>query len=734
MWVFALSFLSNLGSKLAVPFERAQANPRVARGLAASGSALQKLRIIKLGTPLLVLACLAMITLPIPPFLLDILFSFNISLSMVVLLVAIYTKRPLDFGSFPTVLLLTTLLRLALNVASTRVILLHGQDGTAAAGKVIEAFGYVVMGGSYTVGLIVFAILVIINFVVVTKGAGRISEVTARFTLDAMPGKQMAIDADLNAGLINQEQARERREEVAREADFYGAMDGASKFVKGDAIAGILILFINVIGGIIIGTVFHDLSLADSAQIYTLLSIGDGLVAQIPSLLLSVAAAIIVTRQTKSKKEMGQQVVYELFNDARTMFIVGAVLFVMGIVPGMPHVAFLSLAAIAIIIGLIIRHRKAVAAAAAAAAPPPAPVEPSPDQRELSWEDVSEVDVIGLEVGYRLIPMVDKAQGGELLNRVKGVRKKLSQDLGFLIPPVHIRDNLDLGPNSYRITLMGVTFGEADIQPDRDMAINPGQVFGRVPGIATKDPAFGLEAVWISKQDNDRALGLGYTVVDCSTVVATHLSQILANNCASLIGQEEVQNILDIVAKTQPKLVNGLVPAIVNLGLLTKLLQNLLNEGVPVRDMRTILETLVEYGPKSQDPEVLTAACRIGLRRLIIQDIVGGDLVIPVITLSPDLEKVLHKSLETGGAEGVGIEPGLADRMQKSLYEATANQEMAGEPAILLTSGILRSTLSRFVKNTIPGLRVLSYQEIPDDKQIKIVSVVGNTAAQAQLR
>ncbi len=734
MWVFALSFLSNLGSKLAVPFERAQANPRVARGLAVSGSALQKLRIIKLGTPLLVLACLAMITLPIPPFLLDILFSFNISLSMVVLLVAIYTKRPLDFGSFPTVLLLTTLLRLALNVASTRVILLHGQEGTAAAGKVIEAFGYVVMGGSYTVGLIVFAILVIINFVVVTKGAGRISEVTARFTLDAMPGKQMAIDADLNAGLINQEQARERREEIAREADFYGAMDGASKFVKGDAIAGILILFINVIGGIIIGTVFHDLSLGDSAQIYTLLSIGDGLVAQIPSLLLSVAAAIIVTRQTKSKKEMGQQVVYELFNDARTMFIVGAVLFVMGIVPGMPHVAFLTLAAIAVIIGLIIRHRKAVAAAAAAAAPPPAPAEPSPDQRELSWEDVSEVDVIGLEVGYRLIPMVDKAQGGELLNRVKGVRKKLSQDLGFLIPPVHIRDNLDLGPNSYRITLMGVTFGEADIQPDRDMAINPGQVFGRVPGIATKDPAFGLEAVWISKQDNDRALGLGYTVVDCSTVVATHLSQILANNCASLIGQEEVQNILDIVAKTQPKLVNGLVPAIVNLGLLTKLLQNLLNEGVPVRDMRTILETLVEYGPKSQDPEVLTAACRIGLRRLIIQDIVGGDLVIPVITLSPDLEKVLHKSLETGGAEGVGIEPGLADRMQKSLYEATANQEMAGEPAILLTSGILRSTLSRFVKNTIPGLRVLSYQEIPDDKQIKIVSVVGNTAAQAQLR
>ena len=700
-----MGFLTNLGTKVATPvqgaLDRARANPKVARGLALGDSAVKKVRMIKLGTPLLVLACLAMVTLPMPPFLLDILFSFNISLSMVVLLVAIYAKKPLDFGSFPTVLLLTTILRLALNVASTRVILLHGQEGTAAAGKVIEAFGYVVMGGSYTVGLIVFAILVIINFVVVTKGAGRISEVSARFTLDAMPGKQMAIDADLNAGLINQEQARERRAEIAREADFYGSMDGASKFVKGDAIAGILILFINVIGGIVIGTIFHSMPISEAATVYVLLSIGDGLVAQLPSLMLSVAAAIIVTRQNNSEKEMGQQVVSELFSSA--------------------------------LIGLFIRHQQKVAAQAALA-PPPEPVEPAPDQRELSWDDVSEVDMIGLEVGYRLIPMVDKAQGGELLNRVKGVRKKLSQDLGFLIPPVHIRDNLDLGPNSYRITLMGVTFGEAEIQPDRDMAINPGQVFGRVPGIPTKDPAFGLEAVWITKQDNDRALGLGYTVVDCSTVVATHLSQILANNCASLIGQEEVQNILDIVSKTQPKLVAGLVPNIVNLGLLTKLLQNLLHEGVPVRDMRTILETLVEYAPKSQDPEVLTAACRIGLRRLIIQDIVGGDLIIPVITLSPDLEKVLHKSLETGGAEGVGIEPGLADRMQKSLYEATANQEMAGEPAILLTSGILRSTLSRFVKNTIPGLRVLSYQEIPDDKQIKIVSVVGNASPQQQLR
>lgn len=615
-------------------------------------------------------------------------------------------------------------------MASTRVILLHGQDGTAAAGKVIESFGNVVMGGNYTVGIIVFTILMIINFQVVTKGAGRIAEVSARFTLDAMPGKQMSIDADLNAGIIDQDTARQRRIDVTREADFYGSMDGASKFVKGDAIAGLLIMIINLVGGIVIGSM-AGLSIAESATIFAILTIGDGLVAQIPSLLLSVASAIIVTRQSSSKTEMGQQVVSELFSKPKTMYIVSGVLFTMGIVPGMPHLAFIMLSAICALIGLLIKRaevRKEIEAQKAAAQKANAAKNgaPVPDQKELSWDDVSEVDVIGLEVGYRLIPMVDKNQSGELLNRVKGVRKKLSQDLGFLIPPVHIRDNLDLGPNFYRITLMGVTFGEAEIQPERDMAINPGQVFGEIPGLKAKDPAFGLDAVWIAKQDNDRALGLGYTVVDCSTVIATHLSQILANNCASLIGQEEVQNILDIVAKSQPKLVNGLVPSVISLGLLTHILQNLLNEGVPIRDMRSVLETLVEYGPKSQDPEVLTAACRIGLRRLIIQDIVGSENTIPVITLAPDLEKVLHKSLETGGSEGIGIEPGMADRIQRSLMDATANQEMEGEPAILLTSGMLRSTLSRFVKNTIPGLRVLSYQEIPDDKQIKIVSVVGN--------
>lgn len=728
-----MAFLGGLKQKITAPMsalgKKARQNSKVARGLAIGSTAYKKAAAINLGTPLLVLACLSMITLPLPPTLLDILFSFNIALSMIVLLVAIYAKRPLDFGSFPTVLLLTTILRLSLNVASTRVILLNGQNGTAAAGHVIESFGNVVMGGSYTVGIIVFAILVIINFVVVVKGAGRIAEVSARFTLDAMPGKQMAIDADLNAGIINQDQARERRLEVTSEADFYGSMDGASKFVKGDAIAGILILFINLVGGIVIGVFQYDLTMAESAHVYTILSIGDGLVAQIPSLLLSVASAIIVTRQSGQKKEMGQQVSGELLGNPKVLFIVGTILLVMGIVPGMPHMAFGLLAIICFGAGKFLKYRQEQALLAASKIPSKAELEAKGgklDQKELSWDDVSEVDVVGLEVGYRLIPLVDKKQNGELLSRIKGVRKKLSQDLGFLVPPVHIRDNLDLAPDAYRITMMGVTFGEAQVQPERDMAIDPGHVFGKIEGISTQDPAFGLDAVWIAKKDNDKALSLGYTVVDCATVIATHMSQVLSNNCASLLGQEEVQNILNLVAKNQPKLVNGLVPSVVSLGLLTHILQSLLSEGVPVRDMRTILETLVQYAPRSQDLEVLTAACRIGLRRLILQDIAGDEKVIPVITLAPDLEKVLTKSLETGGASGIGIEPGLADRLQKSLESSSADQEMKGEPSILLTSGVLRSTLSRFVKNTIPALRVLSYQEIPDDKQIKIISVVGN--------
>ncbi|MFT6667445.1 MAG: flagellar biosynthesis protein FlhA [Cognaticolwellia sp.] len=687
----------------------------------------QKLNLLSgLGTPFLVMAALGMVILPMPAILLDILFSFNIALSLVVLLITVYTLKPLEFGSFPAVLLIATILRLALNVASTRVVLLEGHEGPDAAGKVIEAFGSVVIGGNYAVGLVVFAILIIINFVVVTKGAGRIAEVTARFTLDAMPGKQMAIDADLNAGFITADQARERRVEVTSEADFYGSMDGASKFVKGDAIAGILILFINIVGGLIIGMVQHDLSFDRAVEIYTLLTIGDGLVAQIPGLLLSVGTAIVVTRQNTSQ-DMGEQVSSQL-GQGKSLYIASGVMFVMGIVPGMPHVAFLTFA---ILIGSIafFSNKYKVAKAAQLVedthAEEAQSIKQEAEVKDLGWDDVNHVDIIGLEIGYRLIPLVDKAQGGELLNRIKGVRKKLSQEFGFLVPAVHIRDNLDLDPNSYRISLMGVTVGEAEIRHDNELAINPGQVFGKLDGIATKDPAFGLDAVWIKQEQREHAQSLGYTVVDSATVLATHLSQILTNNTAQLLGHEEVQNLLDMLEKSYPKLIEGLIPDVLSLGTIVKVLQNLMNEGVAVRDMRSIIQTLVEYGPKSQDPEVLTAAVRITLRKFIVQELVGPTVEVPVITLSPELEQMLHQSMQMAGDDGAGIEPGLAERLQKSLTDGAQQQEMAGDTPILLTSGILRSVLAKFVKYTIPGLRVISYQEIPDDKQIKIVSAIG---------
>jgi flagellar biosynthesis protein FlhA len=676
------------------------------------------------GTPMVVLATLGMVVLPMAAWLLDILFAFNISLALVVLLVAVYTKRPLDFAVFPTVLLIATLLRLALNVASTRVVLLEGHNGGNAAGNVIEAFGSVVIGGNYAVGLVVFLILMIINFVVVTKGAGRIAEVSARFTLDAMPGKQMAIDADLNAGIIDQEQARERRADVTNEADFYGSMDGASKFVKGDAIAGILILFINILGGFIIGVAQHDLSFAQAAEVYTLLTIGDGLVAQIPSLLLSIAAALVVTRQN-TEADMGEQVSMQMFKDPRVMIICGSILFIMGIVPGMPHLAFLTCAAVCLGAAWMRHKGDAKKASETALQPASSSSNVSSEPKELGWDDVQPVDVIGLEVGYRLIPLVDKSQGGELLARIKGVRKKLSQDLGFLVPAVHIRDNLDLGPNQYRITLMGVTYGESEVFHDREMAINPGQVFGKIEGQPTTDPAFGLEAAWVATEQREHAQTLGYTVVDSATVVATHLSQLLTNNASSLLGHEEVQNLLDMLGGNLPKLVEGLVPDTMTLSTVVKVLQNLLNEGVPIRDVRSIVQTLVEYGPKSQDPDILTAACRISLKRLIVQELIGSEAELPVITLSPDLEQILHQSMQAAGNDGAGMEPGLAEKLQVSLTEACQNQEMAGQPAILLTSGILRSSMSRFVKTAMPALRVLSYQEVPEDKQIRIVSSVG---------
>ncbi len=677
-----------------------------------------------LGAPLLLVMMMAMIVVPLAPIVLDMSFTFNIALALVVLLVTIYTPRPLDFGLFPTILLVATLLRLALNVASTRVVLLEGHTGTDAAGQVIKAFGDFVVGGNYAVGMVVFAILVIINFVVITKGATRISEVSARFTLDAMPGKQMAIDADLNAGLIDQEEARTRRDEIAAEAEFYGSMDGASKFVRGDAVAGILILFINIIGGLVIGMVQHDLDFSQAARNYTLLTIGDGLVAQIPALLLSTAAGIITTR-VSSSQDMGNQVLFELFANPRPLAITASILGIMGIIPGMPNFAFLSSALLCGAVAWWIHHRNKEKKIEREK---PAPVA-EPEVKDLSWDDVTPVDAIGLEVGYRLIPMVDKEQGGQLMGRIKGVRKKLSQELGFLIPAVHIRDNLDLPPTSYRLTLMGVTVGEAEVYPDKELAINPGQVFGSIDGIPTRDPAFGLEAVWIDPVNRDQAQTMGYTVVDPNTVVATHLSQQLQSHANELLGHEEVQHLLDKLASSAPKLVENLVPDTLSLGVVVKVLQNLLAEGIPVRDIRTIAETLAEYGSRSQDPDVLTNAVRLALGRLIVQQINGMAAELPVITLDPNLEQLLQQTLQTEDGAGVGIEPGLAERLHTSLAETAQQQEAAGQPAVLLVSSPIRTMLSRFIRHGIPGLHVLAYSEIPSDKQIKIVATVGQQAS-----
>ncbi len=682
-----------------------------------------------LGAPMVLVMLLVMVVIPLPPLALDIFFTFNIALSLIVVMVVVYTLRPLEFSVFPSLLLVATLLRLALNVASTRVVLLEGHQGGDAAGKVIEAFGAFVIGGNYAVGLVVFAILVIINFVVVTKGAGRVSEVSARFTLDAMPGKQMAIDADLNAGLIDQDEARTRREEVAQEADFYGAMDGASKFVRGDAVAGILILFINIIGGLAIGMLQHDLDLATALRFYALLTIGDGLVAQIPSLLLSTSAAIIVTRVASSKQDMGGQIISQLFTNPKALIITAVVLGMMGIIPGMPNFAFLTLAALA---GagawwILQRQRREQTAPVVESMPEPAP---TPEQKELTWDDVQPVDIIGLEVGYRLIPLVDKNQGGQLMNRIKGVRKKLSQELGFLVQPVHIRDNLDLAPGGYRISLNGVAIGEAEIYPDRELAINPGRVFGTLQGVTTTDPAFGLEAVWIDAAQRDQAQTLGYTVVDASTVVATHLSEILQSHAHELIGHEEVQQLMEVLGRSAPKLVEDLVPAVLTLGQLLKILQNLLSEGVAIRDIRTIAETLAEYAPQSQDLGALTAKARVALSRSIVQQLVGPVEEIPVVVLDPGLEQILQQTIQPAHDGGVGFEPGLAEQLQKALAETANQQETAGQESILLVAAPIRMWMARFVKHSVPGMSVLSYNEIPDNRKIKVVATVGRPSAE----
>ncbi|MCB1723688.1 MAG: flagellar biosynthesis protein FlhA [Gammaproteobacteria bacterium] len=678
-----------------------------------------------MGAPLIILMLLAMVVLPLPPFLLDLFFTFNIALSLVVLLVTVYALRPLDFAMFPSMLLVATLLRLALNVASTRIVLLEGHNGGDAAGKVIEAFGEFVIGGNYAVGLVVFLILVIINFVVVTKGAGRVSEVSARFTLDAMPGKQMAIDADLNTGLIDQDEARRRRDEVSREADFYGAMDGASKFVRGDAIAGILILMINIIGGLAIGMGQHGLDLSTAMRFYALLTIGDGLVAQLPSLLLSTSAAIIVTR-VSSAEDLGSQVATQLLDNPRALAITAAILLLLGLIPGMPNLVFLLLGGgVAGLAHMIAKRKRQPAKVDDEPAVPVAVPEGGSDVRELTWQDVQPVDVIGLEVGYRLIPLVDREQGGQLMNRIKGVRRKLSQELGFLVQSVHIRDNLDLAPNAYRITLNGVPVGEAEVFVDREMAINPGKVFGELKGMATRDPAFGLDAVWIDAGQRDQAQTMGYTVVDASTVVATHLSELLQSHAHELLGHDEVQQLLDNLGQIAPKLVEDLVPKLLPLAVVLRVLQNLLHEGVPIRDMRTIAETLAEQATKTQDASSLTATVRVALSRSIVQQVVGPAGEIPVIVLDPSLERLLQQTLANAGEDGAGVEPGMLEQLQQALQETARQQELSGEDGVLLVAAGIRPWMAKFARHSVPGLRVLSYNEIPDNRQIKVVRTIG---------
>jgi flagellar biosynthesis protein FlhA len=684
------------------------------------------LMVAGLGTPLLLVAMLAMMVLPLPPLMLDLFFTFNIALALVVLLVVIYSHRPLDFEVFPTVLLAATLLRLALNVASTRVVLLEGHTGSNAAGNVIQSFGEFVVGGNYAVGLVVFAVLTIINFVVVTKGAGRISEVNARFTLDAMPGKQMAVDADLNSGLITQDEARARRQEIAGEADFYGSMDGASKFIRGDAVAGILILFINIVFGLGIGMIQHDLEFTVALHNYTLLTIGDGLVAQIPSLVLSTAAAIAVTR-VSAARDMGEQVIAQVLGKPRPVAITAVIIGSLGLIPGMPNVVFLTLGCLFGGIAWLIWKRQQQPQVEQ----PEEVVQPESETRhkDLSWDDVPLVDVIGLEVGYRLIPLVDASQGGQLMSRIKGVRRKLSQELGFLVQPVHIRDNLDLAPNVYRITLMGVPLGEGEVYPSKELAINPGQVYGKLRGIETLDPSFGLEAVWIDSAMRDEAQTMGYTVVDTSTVVATHMSHLLHMHAHELIGHEEVQQLLDMLGRSSPKLVEDLVPKLLPLGTVLKVLQNLLAEGVQVRDMRTIAETLAEHAPSSQNSDTLTAAVRSALSRQIYQQINGMEKEMAVISLNPELEQILQNSVQKGAEAGLGIEPGLAEHMIMELKQCVQRQAAANKAPVLLVSPAIRAPLAKLFRTLAPDLHVLAYNEVPDSKQIKVVAAVGGAFA-----
>jgi flagellar biosynthesis protein FlhA len=676
-----------------------------------------------MGAPVLVMLVLSMMVLPLPAWMLDAFFTLNIALALSVMMVASYMKRALDFAVFPTVLLLTTLLRLSLNVASTRVVLMEGHTGTDAAGHVIEAFGNVLIGGNFAVGLIVFAILVVINFVVITKGSERIAEVGARFTLDAMPGKQMAIDADLNAGLINEKEAKKRRAEVGEEADFFGSMDGASKFVRGDAVAGILILFINIIGGFAIGMLQHGLSAGEAASSYITLAVGDALVAQVPGLLISVAAAMVVSRVGKDE-DLGDQIMTQMFASPRILGVTAAVIALLGVVPGMPHVVFLGFA---LLIGSI-----AAWLTYEARKPKPEPAQAadataSPADTEASWNDLMPVDLLGLELGYRLIPMVDKNRSGDLLARIKGVRKKFAQDVGFLPPPVHVRDNLELRPSAYRITLRGVVVGEGEIMPGQFLAINPGGAKTPLIGTPTTDPAFGLPAHWIDDRQRENAQMAGYTVVDSETVLATHLSHLMQVQAAKLLSRTETQELVEHVAKLAPKLIDEVVPKLVPIGVFQKVLQLLLEEGVHIRDIRTIIESLAEHATLTTDPTELARRVRTALSPAIVQQIYGPTKELEVIAIEPGLERLLTQAL--GGGAQSALDPGVADMLTRSAAQVANQQEEQGVPACLLVPDAIRSAMARLLRRAAPRLQVLAHSEIPDTHLIRIGPILGEVAS-----
>lgn len=680
--------------------------------------------------PMLIIMILSMMILPLPPFLLDLLFTFNIALSVMVLLVGMYTVKPLDFSAFPSVLLFSTLLRLSLNVASTRVVLLHGHTGPDAAGTVIEAFGHFLVGGNFAVGIVVFIILTVINFMVITKGAGRIAEVSARFTLDAMPGKQMSIDADLNAGLINEDQARKRRSEVAQEAEFHGSMDGASKFVHGDAVAGVLIMVINLVGGLIVGIAQHGMDIATAGKTYTLLTIGDGLVAQIPSLLISTAAGVIVSR-VATDEDVGTQLTGQLFSKPVVLTITGVILVVIGIIPGMPHVVFLLLGGGIIQLGRMLARRAAGRALAATAAQEAAQVPAPTENQEASWEDVALVDTLGLEVGFRLIPLVDKNADGELLKRIRSIRKKFAQEVGFLPPVIRIRDNIDLHPNAYRIALKGVLVGAGEAHPGQWLAINPGQVSAALQGTKTTDPAFGLPAYWIGADQREKAQVFGYTVVDAGTVITTHLNHLVLTHASELLGRQEVQALIDRIAKDAPALVEDLVPKVIPQLTLQRVLQQLLEESVSIRDMRTILETLAEFTAKTSDVHELTTFVRVALGSAITQQWFPGMGEMSVMGLDAGLERVLVQAVSNGA--NPGLEPGLAQVLLTETRRAMVGQQEAGCPPVLLVQHSLRPMLARFLRRSLPQVRVLSYAEVPETRAVRVLNTIGMAAPIATL-